>query len=225
MTCLYAVGFVGNIVVPKSIDDGPDGSYGQSLLINLGLLFLFALQHSVMARRGFKARWARLVPQPVERSTYVMASSLSLLFLFWQWRSMPGVVWEIPHPVPQRLAEIVFWLGWIMALRSSFLIHHWDFFGLRQVWLWTRGRPYEPVKFKMPDLYRRVRHPLMMGLLTAFWAAPVMTLGHFVFAAAFTVYVLIGIRLEERDLLALYGEAYREYRRRVSMLIPLPRRK
>ncbi|MBI2357735.1 MAG: isoprenylcysteine carboxylmethyltransferase family protein, partial [Deltaproteobacteria bacterium] len=204
---------------------GPKGSYGESLLIDLGLLFLFALQHSGMARKRFKKWWTRLVPEPIERSTYVLVSSLLLLFLFRQWRPIPSVVWELEYPPGQRVVELLFWLGWLIAMHSVFLIDHREFLGLRQVWLYARGKPYEPVKFKMPDVYRYVRHPLMLGLLMGFWATPVMTLGHFVFAFAFTVYVLIGIRLEERDLVELYGEAYQEYRRRVSMLIPLPRKK
>lgn len=225
ITCLYAIGFVGNIVVPTALDDVPKGSYGESLATDLGLLFLFAVQHSVMARRKFKKWSTRLVPEPIQRSTYVLVSALLLLFVFWQWRPMPDVVWELQHPILQRLTELLFWLGWLIAIHSSFLIDHGEIFGLRQIRLYVRGQPYTPVKFKMPDVYRYVRHPLMLGLLTAFWAAPVMTLGHFVFAFAFTVYVLIGVRLEERDLVELYGEAYQEYRRRVPMLIPLPRKR
>jgi protein-S-isoprenylcysteine O-methyltransferase Ste14 len=222
---LYTIGFVGNLFVPKSIDSVAQGTLGQALLIDCGLFLLFALQHSLMARKWFKAWWTRLVPPPIERSTYVLVSSLLLLFLFWQWRPIPAVVWELEYPPAQRILEVLFWLGWLIALHSIFLIDHRDFFGVRQVWLYACRKPYDPVKFKMPDLYRYVRHPLMMGLLMAFWATPVMTLGHFVFAAASTVYILIGIRLEERDLGELYGEAYQEYCRRVSMLIPLPRRK
>lgn len=225
ITFLYTIGFVSNLFVPKSVDSVAQGTLGEALLIDGGLFLLFALQHSLMARRWFKARWTRLVPEPLERSTYVLVSGLLLLFLFWQWRPVPAVVWELEYPLAQRVVELLFWLGWLIALHSIFLIDHRDFFGVRQVWLYARGQPYDPVKFKMPDLYRYVRHPLMLGLLMAFWATPVMTLGHFAFAAAFTVYILIGIRLEERDLQELYGEAYLEYRRRVPMLIPLPRKK
>lgn len=225
ITFLYTIGFVGNLFVPKSVDSFAQDTLGEALLIDCGLFLLFALQHSLMARRWFKAWWTRLAPQPIERSTYVLVSGLLLLFLFWQWRPVPAVVWELEYPPAQRMLEVLFWLGWVIALHSIFLIDHRDFFGVRQVWLYACGKPYDPVKFKMPDLYRYVRHPLMLGLLMAFWATPVMTLGHFVFAAVFTVYILIGIRLEERDLQELYGEAYREYRRRVPMLIPLPRKK
>ena len=224
-TFLYTVGFVGNIFVPKSIDDGPKGYYGQSLFINLGLFFLFALQHSVMARKWFKGWWTRLVPQAVERSTYVLVSSLVLLFFFWQWRPLTVVVWEVEYPAAQRILEVLFWFGWLIAIHSSFLIDHGDLFGLRQVRLYTRGQAYTPVKFQMPDLYRYVRHPIMMGILIAFWSTPVMTMGHFVFAAASTAYILLNIRHEEQELVELYGAAYREYRRRIPMLFPLPRRK
>lgn len=225
VTFLYAIGFVGNLFVAKSIDGVTETSLSAALLVDCALLLLFACQHSLMARARFKAWWSRIVPQPVERSTYVLVSSLLLLFLFRHWQPIAAVVWEVRYPIAQRIVEVLFWLGWIVAAHSSFLIDHWDFLGLRQVWIYARGKPYEPVQFKMPDLYRHVRHPVMMGILTALWAAPVMSLGHLVFAAMSTLYILAGIRLEERDLVALYGEAYREYRRRVPMLIPFTRRK
>lgn len=220
-TFLYAIGFVGNIVVAKSVDDGPQEAYVESLLINLGLLFLFALQHSVMARKGCKAWWTRAIPQPVERSTGVLVSSLVLLLLYWQWRPIPTVIWEFGNPGVQTVLEILFWIGWLIALHSSFLIDHGDLFGLRHIRLYARGQPYTPVKFQMPDLYRYVRHPIMMGILIALWSTPVMTLGHLLFAIFSTAHILLSIRQEERELLELYGEAYREYRRRVPMLIPL----
>lgn len=224
-TFAYMIGFVGNWFVPKSIDDGTEGSFGESLLINIGLLSLFAIQHSVMARQGFKKWWAQFVPQPVERSTYVLISSLLLLLLFWQWRPMPGVVWEVENSTGQLILEALFWVGWLIVLYSTFLIDHFDLFGLRQVSLYLHGKEYSPPRFKMPDLYQYVRHPIMMGFIIAFWATPVMTIGHLLFAVAMTAYILIGIRLEERDLISSYGEAYKEYRRRVSMMIPMPRKK
>ncbi len=224
-TFLYAIGFVGNVGVPRTIDGPLQGSLAVAVLINLGLLGLFAVQHSVMARQGFKRWLTRIVPEPAERSTYVLASSAALLLLFWQWQPMGGVVWNLEGSVARGLAYGVFAIGWATILFCTFLINHFDLFGLRQVWLALRDRPYTPLRFATPSLYRVVRHPLYVGWLLAFWATPTMTATHLLFALATTAYILIAIRLEERDLVRMHGESYLAYRQRVPMLIPrLPRR-
>jgi len=222
-TFLYAAGFVGNLVVPKGLDSSPVGPFGTSLLIDLGLLSLFAVQHSVMARPAFKRAWTRIVPEPAERSTYVRASSLALILLFWQWRPLGGVVWDIQAPAGRALMYAGFAFGWLLVLVTTFLINHFDLFGLRQVWLYLRGRPYEPLPFKTPGLYRLVRHPLYVGWFFAFWATPTMTVTHLLFAVMTTAYILVAIQLEERDLVAAHPE-YESYRRRVPMLVPALRR-
>jgi methanethiol S-methyltransferase len=220
---LYAVGFVGDLLVPKSIDSGPKGSLPASALVDTVLLLLFAGSHSVMARPAFKRWWTRFVPPPVERSTYVLVSSLTLGLLFWQWRPMPAVVWDVTSPVGRWLLLAVFWLGWAVVLLSTFLIDHFDLFGLRQVYLHASGRPYTPVGFRVPGFYRYVRHPIMLGFLLAFWATPTMTVGHLLFAAATTAYILIALQLEERDLVGLHGERYQGYQQQVRMLLPVPK--
>lgn len=222
---LYAIGFVGNLIVPKSIDSGEAGALGQSLLIDVLLLGAFAIQHSVMARPAFKSWWTRFVPQPVERSTYVLLASLLLFLLYWQWRPLAGDVWHVENTVGALLLQALFWLGWLIVLWSTFLIDHLDLFGLRQVYLYWRRREYTTVPFKMIGLYRYVRHPVMLGFVIAFWATPHMSAGHLLFALATTAYVLIGIYFEERDLLRFHGDDYRRYRAQVSMLVPLPPRK
>ena len=223
VTFLYAAGFVGNLVVPKSLDSAPVGPLGTSLLIDLGLLGLFAVQHSVMARPAFKRVWTRIVPQPVERSTYVLASSLALILLFWQWRPLGGVVWDVQDPIGRALLYAGFAFGWLLVLVTTFLINHFDLFGLRQVWLYLRGRPYRPLPFTTPGPYRLVRHPLYVGWLFAFWSTPTMTATHLLFAVVTTAYILVAIRFEERDLVDAHPE-YAEYRERVPMLVPVGRR-
>jgi len=217
---LYAIGFIGNLWVPKSIDSAPQGSFLAALAINLGLLGLFAVQHSGMARPAFKRWWTRIIPRPVERSTFVLATSVCLAALFAFWQPMGGVVWNLENEVVRAAVYGVFFLGWGIVFIATCLINHFDLFGLRQVWLHLKGEEYRPLLFTEPFLYRWVRHPLYVGFILAFWAAPTMTIAHLFFAIVTTLYILVAIQLEERDLVAEHGERYEQYRRRVPMLIP-----
>jgi methanethiol S-methyltransferase len=215
----YTPAFVGNFFVPKTIDAGPDSSPAQAALIDVILLGLFAIQHSVMARPAFKRWWTRIIPSSCERSTYVLISSLLLILIFWQWRPIAATIWRV-EGLPAATLTAVFWMGWLIALASTFQIDHFELFGLRQVIGALRGAANRVQAFKTPFLYRLVRHPLMLGLLLAFWATPHMTAGHLLFAVMNTAYILVGVRLEERDLIAEFGVSYEHYRQRVPMLMP-----
>ena len=218
-TFLYAIGFVGNLVVPKSLDSPAEGPWQTALAIDLGLLALFALQHSLMARPAFKRMLTRVVSPVIERSTYVLASSLALLLLFWLWRPLGGVVWDVQNDIGVALLYAGFAFGWLLVLVTTFVINHFDLFGLRQVWRHLLRQPQQDLKFVEPVLYRVVRHPLYVGWFFAFWCTPTMTVTHLLFAVMTTAYILIAIQLEERDLMNAHPE-YADYRKKVPMLIP-----
>jgi protein-S-isoprenylcysteine O-methyltransferase Ste14 len=224
-TILYAIGFVTGIVVPKTIDTGVAGSAGAAIVVNVLLLSIFAVQHSVMARKQFKRWWTQFVPAAIERSTYVLLSSLALILVFWQWQPIPAIVWEVSEPTLAAALTGLSLMGWVLVFLSTFLINHFELFGVRQVILNLMGRDGGETKFRTPLLYKMVRHPLYLGFIIAFWVAPVMTVGHLLFAMVTTGYIFVGIALEERDLVEHFGDEYRRYRERVSMLVPFWGRK
>jgi protein-S-isoprenylcysteine O-methyltransferase Ste14 len=217
---VYAIGFVCGLVVPKTIDSGPAGPLMESIVINLVLMTIFALQHSIMARPQFKTWWTTIVPKSVERSTYVLLASLTLALVFWQWRPIPGVVWEVKEPTVAAFLLYLGLLGWVLVFISTFMINHFELFGLHQVANNLAGKPMPPMKFKTPMLYNVVRHPIYLGFIIFVWATPVMTAGHLLFAAVVTAYIFVGIALEEHDLIAVFGDEYRRYRQRVAMIVP-----
>jgi protein-S-isoprenylcysteine O-methyltransferase Ste14 len=220
---LYGIGFVGNLFVPKDIDGGTPGNSSTALVVNVSLLLLFAVQHNVMARPWFKDWWTRFVPRPIERSTFVALASLILLLLYWQWRPLPEIVWHVDNTAGRGLLWVLYFLGWVIVFYSSFVIDHFELFGLKQVWLYYMGREQQTAPFSERSLYRWVRHPLMLGFIIAFWSAPTMSQGRLLFAAVTTAWILIAIQIEERDLAHFLGEPYRRYRERTPMLVPLPR--
>jgi protein-S-isoprenylcysteine O-methyltransferase Ste14 len=223
-TFLYAIGFVSGIAVPKTIDSGPIVPIEEAVVVNLLLLALFAVQHSVMARKPFKRWWTRIVSPVVERSTYVLFASLALILLFWQWRPIPAVVWQAPNAEIAWALQALAFAGWLIVLVSTFLISHFELFGLHQVVINLGGKTMPEPHFKAPALYKVLRHPIYFGFIVAFWAAPLMTAGHLLFALVTTAYIFVGIMLEERDLVDLFGDEYRRYRQRVAMLIPFWRK-
>ena len=224
-TMLYAIGFVGNVVVSKSIDGRPNSPLWEAILINAGLLLLFALQHSIMARPGFKRWWTTIIPHHLERSTYVLLASGCFILMMWQWQPIGGVIWSTDNATVKNVLFVVCLIGWSLVILSTFLINHFDMFGLRQVWVYATGKPYTQLPFRTPLFYKHVRHPLSLGFLIAFWSTPEMTIAHFLFAVLTTGYILIATQLEERDLNSTFGEKYRNYKKSVPMILPFGTKK
>lgn len=220
LTFIYFAGFLANMGVPKSVDSGPPTGLAYALLINTGLIGLFAIQHTIMARPWFKKWWNRFLPNYLERSTFVLIAGSILLMIFAFWKPIPTIVWNVENPLGRALAYGFFLLGWVLVVHSSFLINHFDLFGLRQVYLFYRNRAYSPVPFKGHSLYKRVRHPMMLGFIITLWATPTMTVGHLLFSLELTLYIFMGLKFEERDLMRHYGRDYLEYRKKTSMVIP-----
>jgi protein-S-isoprenylcysteine O-methyltransferase Ste14 len=224
-TFLYAIAFAGNLHVPRTLDTGPPSAWPEAVLVDLLLLAVFAVQHSVMARPAFKRWWTRIVPEAMERSTYVLFATLALALLLWQWRPIPTpIVWSVAHPAAEFVISVLFWLGWVVLFTATFLINHFELFGLRQVWSRLSGQPIPESEFRTPFLYRHVRHPIYLGFLLGFWATPRMTAGHLLFCVGITGYILLGVWFEERDLVAQFGDRYRLYKQQVAMLVPWPRK-
>lgn len=223
LSFLYAIGFVGNIIVPKTIDSGEPGPIAASIVINMLLLALFAIQHSVMARPGFKQWFTKFIPAVIERSTYVLLSSLILFLLFFLWQPMPGVIWNVESSIGSKILIGTFWFGWVFVLLSTFMINHFDLFGLRQVYINFKGQEYSHLEFRIVGLYKLCRHPIMLGFIIAFWATPMMTVGHLLFAATTTIYIFIALQFEEHDLIELFGDVYKNYQNKVPMVFPFKR--
>jgi len=222
-TFMYAIGFVGDFLVPKTIDSGTPGPFWPAVLVNVALLSVFAVQHSVMARPAFKRWWIKVIPHSIERNTYVFATNFAMILMFWQWQPLAGVVWSVELPALQYALYAACGLGWLTVLCSTFMLNHFDLFGLRQALLNLKGRAHAPLEFRTPLLYTFVRHPIQMGFVIAFWATPHMTVGHLLFTVMTTGYIMVALQLEERDLIAQYGDRYRTYMKQVRMLLPIRR--
>lgn len=222
---LYSIAFVGNLPVMKTIDSGVQGDLANSLLINVLLLSVFAVQHSIMARPGFKKWWTQIIPESIERSTFVLLTNLVLILLYWKWQPLTDVVWDVTNATGAMALTGLFWLGWLIVLTSTFMINHFDLFGLRQIYLNLKGEKYSHLPFTTKWLYRFVRHPIMLGFIIAFWSTPRMSVGHLMFAVVTTAYIVVALHLEERDLVTYHGETYKQYKKEVPMLLPLGRKK